>query len=316
MSDLQAYFEHLRAHLRLGPTVEEEVVRELQTHVEDRLAEMEREGIRRPEAERRLLRALDRPQVLARQFQAAYMPATWSDVLTAACAFLMVAALFATHLWNRPAVALAVAAIVVGTALYGLWQGRPAWHYPWAGLALTLLSFCGYFAFVLLDRSARLAAHSGFDNLSLLGFAGAALYFPIALVIFGSCILVTSRRDWLDASLMLSPTAPVVGWIIVLHESGGIRAPGAAVAVADTALAATFLAMAAAAAVFVKVRTRSLKLTTLIATGALILVMHSSIYEPQFSLAVLAGRALLLFAFLLSPALLEAFVIRPLRSTG
>ncbi|OGO52050.1 MAG: hypothetical protein A2148_06895 [Chloroflexi bacterium RBG_16_68_14] len=205
-----------------------------------------------------------------------------------------------------------MASAIVGVTLYGLWQGRPTWFYPWAGLALTLLSFFGYFAFVLLERAARLMAEGHFDTITWLGFAGAVLYFPLALAILASCIRVASRRDWLDASLMLSPSAPVVVWLAVLHQNGGIREAGLSLAGADTALAATFLAMAAAVAIFVRVRTRSLKLATMLATAALVLLAASSIYEPQLSLPALTGRALLLFGFLLSPAALEAAVARPI----
>lgn len=287
------------------------MVRELCTHVEDRLAELQATGLGKEEALRVLLRRLDRPRVLARQFQQAYRQASWHDVFTAAAAFLLVSALYATHLWSQPPAVIGVAFVIVGVTLYGLWQGRPSWFYPWAGLALTLLSFCGYFAFVLLERAARLMAEGHFDMLPMLGFAGAALYFPLALAILASCILVASRRDWLDASLMLSPSAPVMVWLAVLHQNGGVQEVGASVAGADTALAATFLTMAAAVAVFVRVRTRTLKLATMFATAALALFAVSSIYDPQLSLPTLTGRALLLFGFLLSPAALEAVVTRP-----
>ena len=311
-SELHLYLERLRSTLHLSPDEEGEVVRELRTHVQDRLAELERAGLSEEEAQRVLLRRFDRPQALARQFQQAYYQASWHDALTAAAAFLLVGALYATHLWSSPVAVAAVASVVVAVTLYGLWQGRPPWFYPWAGLALTLLSFCGYLAFVLLERAIRLMTEGGLDTLPLMGFAGAALYVPLALVILASCIRAASRRDWLDASLMLSPTAPVVVWLAVLHQSGGLRDIGASVAGADTALAATFLTMAVASAIFVRVRTRSLKLTTMLAAGVLVLLAVSSINEPQLSLAALSGRALLLFGFLFSPAIIEALVTHPI----
>lgn len=309
-SELHTYLEQLRSSLHLSPQVEGEVVRELHTHVEDRLAELRASGLSEEEAQRALLRRLDRPRVLARQFQQAYLPASWQDALTAAAAFLLVGALYAAHLWSQPLATLGVASAIVGVTLYGLWQGRPTWFYPWAGLALTLLSFFGYFAFVLLERAVRLMAEGHFDALTWLGFGGAALYFPLALTILASCILVASRRDWLDASLMLSPSAPVVVWLTVLHQNGGAREAGLSVVGADTALAATFLAMSVAVAIFVRVRTRSLRLATMFATAALVLLAVSSIYDPQLSLPALTGRALLLFGFLLSPAALEGVVAR------
>ena len=315
-SEFDAYFQRLRSLLHLHPSAEEEVIRELRTHVEDRLADLERAGLSQQEARRLLFRRLDRPRALARQFQEAYLQASWHDACTAAAAFLLVGALYATHLWNQQVAVLGVASAIVAVTLYGLWQGRPTWFYPWAGLALTLLSFCGYLAFALLERSARLLADGGFDSVSMLGFAGAALYFPLALIILGSCILVASRRDWLEASLMLAPSAPVVVWLAVLHENGGLRETGSSMAGADSALAATFLAMAAAVAVFVRVRTRTVKLATMIATAALLIFTVSAIYDPQLSLAGLAARTVLLWGFLLSPAALQALGASPLGHTA
>ena len=311
-SEIDTYFEQLRSHLHLAPGNEDDVVRELRTHVEDRMAEMDSAGLSERQALHVLLTRLDRPRVLARQFQEAYLQPSWNDGVIAAAAFLLVSALYATHLWSEPLAVVSVAAVIVLVTLYRLWQGRPMWFYPWAGLALTLLSICGYFAFVLLDRSAGLVAGGGVDTVSMLGLAGAALYFPLALFILGSCILVASRRDWLDASLMLSPSAPAVVWLVVLHQNGGLRDVGTSVAAADTALAASFLVMAGAVAMFVRVRTRTLKLATMIGTAAIVLVTLSSIYDAELSMAGLTARGILLLGFLLRPAILQTVLARPL----
>lgn len=312
-SELSSYFERLRSSLQLGPEAEDDVVRELRAHAEDRLAELENAGLSAEDAQRTLLSRLGRPRALAREYQLAHLQASWHDALTAAAAFLLVAALYATHLWSSPPALLAVASIIVAVTLYGLWQGRPSWFYPWAGLALTLLSFCGYLAFVLLQRAAGMIADGHVAALPLLGFGGALAYFPLAVIILASCIRAASRRDWIDASLMLSPSAPVVVWLAVLHESGGVPEGATSVVAADAALAATFLSMALAAAVFVRVGTRTLRLATVLATAALAVFAASSIYDSQLSLATLSGRTLLLFGFLLSPAALEALAMRPLR---
>ncbi len=71
-SELHLYLERLRSTLQLSPAEEGEVVRELRTHVQDRLAELEQAGLSEEEAQRVLLRRFDRPQALARQFQQAY----------------------------------------------------------------------------------------------------------------------------------------------------------------------------------------------------------------------------------------------------
>jgi hypothetical protein len=312
-NELTTYFDALRSELDLAPHEEREVVNELRAHVDDQLAELRRHGLTVREAERAVLRTLERPRTMARQYQQAFRQATWHDAGVAAAAFLLAGVLFALHLWDQPLAVITVAATIVGATLYGLWQGRPAWFYPWAGLALTLLTFFGYLAYSLLELSAgALGGGIGVGAVGLLGFAGALLYFPLALALLASCIRAASRRDWLDASLMLSPTAPIVAWLATVHHEGGLRDAGALVAGADTALAATLLAMAGAAALFVRARTRSAKLWTIIATGMLALIALSAIYEADLSLTALMARAVLLFGFLFSPAALEAVTTRPL----
>ena len=313
---IHSYIDRLRTHLHLSPSEEEEVVRELRAHMEDRLAELERTGLGREEAERALLHRFDQPQMLARRFQEAHIQTSWHDASIAAAAFLLASALFATHLWSQPIAFLGVASIIVGVTLYGVWQGRPAWFYAWAGLALTLLSLCGYIAFVQMDRAVRLLLDGGFDALSMVGLAGAALYFPVALVLLASSIRSACRRDWLNASLMLSPSAPVVFWLASLHQSGGVLNAGSAVAGADNALAATFLAMALAAAIFIRARTRGAKVATLVATSVLMLLVFSSVYDLQPSLLDLTVRTLLLLGFIFSPAALDAVASRPTHSAA
>lgn len=285
-------------------------MRELQTHVDDRLQELEDAGLSHDEAMRTLLQRFERPRALARKYQDAHSVSTWNDAAIAASAFLLAGVLYASHLWSNAAAVIAVAAVIVAVTLYGLWQGRPRWFYPWAGLALTLLSICGYFAFLLLDRAAGSLGEGGYEPFSLLGIAGALIYVPLAIAILASCVRVASGRDWLDASLMLSPSVPVIAWLTTLHQNGGALEARDAIAGADTALAVAFLAMALAAAVYVRAHARQVRMVTLLAMGFVLLLTISGMQDAGLSLTALMGRALLLFGFLLSPVALEAFALR------
>lgn len=308
-SELHSYFQQVRSYLQLGAATDDEVVRELRTHVEERLRELRRAGASEDEAVRTLLHRLDSPRRLARQFQEAHLRATGHDALLAALPFLLVSALFATHLWRQPLVAFVLAGSIVGMTLNGLCQRRPPWFYAWAGLALTLIAFCGYFAFGMAERAVGLIDAGALDPLSALGLAGAAVYFPLALVVFISCILAACRRDWLDASLMLAPSAPVVVWLAVLHQANAaVASTGTPLTGADSTMALTFLALAVAVAAFVRVPVRAVKLGMLVVGGALLLTAVSYAADPQLPLASLLARGLLLFAFLLGPAALEALV--------
>jgi len=310
---LQSYLAELRSHLDLAPEASADVVRELEAHVEDAILDLEAGGLPADAAADRAIDRLGRPRALARQYVQAYTTTSWHDAAMAAAAFLLVGALYATHLWPWPPAVAGVAVVVVAVTLVGLWQGRPTWFYAWAGLALTLLSFCGYFAFVLLDGSADAIGQAHFRPVQMLGFGGGVLYFPLALSILASCIRAASRRDWLDASLMLTPSVPVAVWLFVLHQNGGIRDGSVVVPEADSALAATFLSMAVAAAIFVRLRSRTMKLATMLAASVFVVIAVSSAYDPDLTFSSLTGRSVLLLALLFSPALVEKLGVPTLK---
>jgi len=217
-----------------------------------------------------------------------------------------VAALFATHLWSQPFIAFVFAASIVAMTFNGLLQRRPPWFYAWAGLALTLLAFCGYFAFSMAERGLSFIGSGSLDVLSAFGLAGAAVYFPLGLFVLLSCILAANRRDWLDASLMLAPSAPVVVWLASLHQGatpGDVADP--ALTRFDAPLALVFLALAPAVAAFVRVPLRAAKLAIMVATASLLLVASSVGAAGETSLLGLLAQGGALFGLLLAPAAVE-----------
>jgi hypothetical protein len=295
-SPLQAYFQQVRTYLQLDPAVDDEVVRELRAHAEDRLEELRRTGATEDEAMRALLRGFDSPPSLARRFQEAHARVTWHDALLAGLPFLLTSALFATHLWPRPLVAFAVVVAVVGVTLSGLRQRRPPWFYGWAGPALTLLIFFGYVAFSMTERAAGLIIDGELDLLSAFGLAGAAVYFPLGALILISSLLTATRRDWLDASMMLAPSAPVAVWLVLLHQGAGDAATHM-----DATMALVFLAMAPAVGAFVRAPLRAVKLGVLLTTAAALYIVVAA-QLPAVAFVVLG---LGLFAFLLTPLALD-----------
>jgi hypothetical protein len=299
-SPLQAYFQQVRTYLQLDPAVDDEVVRELRAHAEDRLEELRRTGASEDEALRAVIRDFESPRSLARRFQEAHARVTWHDAVLAGLPFLLISALFATHLWRQPVVAFIVGVSVVGVTLNGLRQRRPPWFYGWAGPALTLLIFFGYVAYSMAERAAGLIADGALDLSSAFGLAGAAVYFPLGALILASSLLTATRRDWLDASMMLAPSVPVVTWVVLLHQDVGVGD----VTRMDAAMALVFLAMAPAVAAFVRVPLRSLKLGLLLTTAA---VLFGAVVSSAGLPAVAAlALGIALFAFLLTPLVLDA----------
>lgn len=302
-SDIHGYLARLRTHLRLDANIESDLVRELAAHVEDRTAALVATGVAPDRAEREAIVALGRPQTLAHLVRQAHNVTPWIEVLFGAAAFLLMAVMIGPGLWRQPLPAAAGGSLIICVALYGLWLGRPAWFYPWAGSALTIPLVLGYAAFDLLHRELPRAFDGTVTATGLAGIAGAALYFPVGLIVMAAAVLVAVRRDWLDASVLLSPLPCAFVWVVDIHRAGGITSSAAAGSSTSAMVAGVYVCMALAIALFLRASLRSVKVTTLTGAAVMLLAGSTLLVDPGGDLVSLTGRAALLLAFLLSPAL-------------
>ena len=296
------YFDRLREHLRLDDSVESDVVRELQSHVEDSVDRLVHGGVPEHDARARVIGRMGRPQTLAHLMRRAHLVTPWPEALAGATPMLLMAALIAGTLWQQPVIALAASVLVVAVTLFGLFQGRPTWFYPWAGVALTMPLVAGYIAFEVLREQIPALASGSASPTVVLGIAGAGLYFPVGLVVVVGAVLVAARRDWLDASVLLSPLPGVFAWIVAVHHAGGIRHANASMAGTAQLLGVAYVCMAFATIVVMRSRSRTTKIATMV-VGALALVSLGTPLDSQAALLTVGLRAGLLGVFLLSPAL-------------
>jgi hypothetical protein len=302
-SDTARYVQRLRVHLRLDDPLEADFLREIETHMDDRIAALVARGVPEERARRTTLEGFGRPQTLAHLIRQAQQIASWSEALLGGAPFALLAALLGLGLWRMPLVAAVASAIVIAVTLYGLWLGRPAWFYPWAGVALLMPIFAGYIAFAVLSTQVPALSASGASPLVLAGIAGAALYFPVGLVVVAVSVLVAVKRDWLDASILLSPLPIALAWIIEVHRGGGLLSAGASLSGLAPVLGVTALCAMAATMIFLRATTRTMKVLTLVASAILLVSAATLLIDPSGGLIALAGRAVILLAFLLSPAL-------------
>lgn len=302
-SETTAYFARLRAHLRLGDSLETELLRELAGHIEDRVEHLVATGVPEGQARRMAFEGFGRPQTLAHLVRQAHLVTPWTEALLGAAAFLLAGLMIGPGLWQQPIAAAAAGGLVIALTLYGLWLGRPPWFYPWAGIALVLPIVVGYVAFALLHRELPLLLDGGAGPLALAGVAGSLLYFPVGLVIVGAAVLVAVRRDWLDASVLLSPLPCALVWIVAIHRAGGILTAGAALSDTGALICGIYLCMAGAVLMFLRAPVRSIKVMTLVTSALVLLVGSTMLTDPGGGLVTFAGRAAILLAFLLSPAL-------------
>ncbi|MBF6601121.1 MAG: hypothetical protein IVW36_11490 [Dehalococcoidia bacterium] len=302
-SDTARYVQRLRGHLHLGEALESDFLREIEAHMDDRVAALVARGVPERRARRTVLEGFGRPQTLAHLMRQAHQTASWTEALLGATPFALLAVLLGLGLWRLPIAAAFASGIVIVVTVYGLWLGRPAWFYPWAGVAMLMPLFAGYIAFAVLSDQAPAVAAGHATVYTLAGIAGAALYFPVGLVVVAAGVLVAARRDWLDASILLSPLPIALVWIIALHRAGGLFAADASLRGLAPMLGVIALCAMLGTVVFLRATTRTLKFLTLVASALVLLSTATLLVDPSGGLVTLAGRAAILLAFLLSPAL-------------
>jgi hypothetical protein len=286
---LYRYMQSVRENLRLDPSSEKEIIRELETHVEDRCSEMEKSGLSAPEAMEKSIRLLGSAKLVARQIYEVHSQGTWRQAILAGMPHLFFAALFALN-WLTGVTWIPILLVVIaGVLFYGLCQDKPGWLFPWLGYAMFPVAGAGV---------SLLYLPKGWPLVTLL------LYIPLVLWL---CCLITIkfiRRDWLYATLMLVPVPTFVGWFMTSGQSvfpelklGFLHnfAPWSGL---------TFLMLGVSAALFTRLSNRWLRITALGASGILpaaVIILASN----RLGFAAFIGLSLLMLSFVLVPVFIE-----------
>ncbi len=288
---LNQYLDSVRENLRLDLVSEEEVIDELQTHIEDEYQEMREAGLSEEEAANTCLKLLGSAKLVARQIYEAHSQGTWRQALLASVPHMLFAALFALNWWQGIGWVTITLGIVFGIAVYGWLHGRPAWLFTWLGY---------YVLPVLIAGLLLLYLPRGWSWLAIV------LYLPLALWLVISVTVRTIRRDWLYCALMMLPVPIIVGWFLAAGKEGeflklsleyiGYFAPG---------IGLSFMALAITVAAFVRLRQRWLKVALLLLSGLLTLAMVAFYSEGRLSLPSFLVLTLIMVGLLLSPALME-----------
>ena len=283
------YLDNLKDYLRVDPTIQTDVVRELDAHLEDRSQELKESGLSEEEATRTAAELLGSPRLVAKQMYEVYSQGGWPQALFAALPHFLIASLFALHCWHSTGWLLATLVAVLCVVVYGWCHGKPAWLFPWLGCCLIPVVAVGTLLIYLPGGWAWLAA---------------VAYVPLAVFILISVTKQTIKRDWLFASLMLLPIPIVLGWILALgigdrllwYEHLYDAAPW---------IALSFAVLAVTAATFIRIRQRWAKAGALITLEILVLMIAALAGESGVSFWAWLLLIMLSLFLLLSPALLE-----------
>ena len=285
------YLDSIRGSLRLDISSEREIINELETHIEDELQELREAGLSEEEAANTCIRLLGSAKVVARQIYEAHSQGTWKQALFASLPHLLFGLLFALNWWQGIGWLLVMLILVVSTAVYGWWRGKPAWLFPWLGYSLLPVIAAGLFL-LYLPR--------GWSWLAIL------FYFPLAIWLLYRIIGQTIKKDWLFSSLMLLPMPIIISWFIAVEWEGGFPEYNLArLYYFAPWIGLNFLALAAAVVTFIRLRKRWLKVAVLFITGLLTLTLVAFYAWGKLELLTFLALLLLMASIFLIPALLE-----------
>jgi len=306
LPQLRQYLAKVASYSKLDPEAEDDVCRELQTHFQDEIEELRKDGYSASEAAKVVTERFGAAESVGRQMYEVYSKGSRGQALLAAVPHLLLAITFFFHLWQNVLWLVAIALAIVAVAMYAWRHGKPSWSYSWMGYSLVPLLVI---SFLFLFATGQI--------LSIYVFKGSLLwlvilvYIPVAFWITGAAVISAIRRDWLFASFMLLPFPIIVVWLFALEQDVGLMeySNGSFQAI-DRGIAITFLALGASAGAFVRLRQRLLKIGVLTIATLLILGMVWRFTESGLNPVISFFVSFCLVCFLLSPVLLQSKVER------
>ena len=283
------YLSILKNYLKLDPGIENDVLRELEGHIEDRAHDLEEEGLSEDEAMEKIARILGPPKIVAQQIYEVYSQGTWRQTFFAAFPHFVIAILFAMHWWQHTFWIFTTIILAICTVIYGLCHGKPTWLFPWLGYLLVPVIAIGIVFIYLPGNWTTFAALA---------------YLPAAFFIVLLVAKQTIKKDWLFVSLMLLPLPVILGWVIALKMEASFIHPDK-VNESASWIALSFIVLALTVAVFIRVRKRWIKTGALLVPVLLILSLVA--IDSSNSMGFWGWFTLTLFAVfnILAPALFE-----------
>ena len=303
---MRGYLSRLGRHLRLDPLEEREILDELQTHIEDRTQELVEAGASPDQALTRALNDLGALKSIANQFYEVHSRGSFYHTLLAALPHLLIALMFALHMWTTPAWVVVMLLVALSISVAGWRKGRPRWTYPWLGYCLVVpivswglaMSAVGYGAWTIVTQ--------GSLPFSVPIYAASFAYVAFSLWFVIKIVSRVAQRDWLMASLAVLPVPFLAYWFFYFYgQSEALRADGQSLMDLDNSVAAVFLILAASTAVFFRVGRRLARVAILLITAPSIIVLARLSYQSGPGYIAAFIFAAISLAALLSPMLFD-----------
>ena len=304
--ELLGYLDTLKRKLRLGPNANSEIVLELRNHLEEKVHDLEEEGLTHEEALSQAMQDLGQPETIARGMYSVHSRGSWRDILLATLPHLLLASLFALHLSTRYLLIIVVLVAITFVTLKGWKAGRPKWTYTWLGYSMAAPALSWLMALIALGYGSWSFVTTGSLPFSLPVFLLVVVYVPFSLWIMSRVVMRVVRHDWLLASLTALPFPFLTTWILFPNWRSGLLGTDPTIREADADRAVVFLALAITTGVFLKVGHRLVKIGLLTVATTLLVVFTIVAIPFGFSLLSMILVTIASVAFLLSPAILQS----------
>ena len=268
------YLSDLGRHLHLDSSEEREILRELRDHIEDRSRELESEGMSTADAQSRALQELGGSDDIAEELYQVHSRASWHHTALAVLPHIVLAIIFAFHLWSSPGwLALLLAGTVIMSAI-GWRKGRPKWTYSWLGYSLVA-------PFVSWGLAMSAVVYGAW---SVLTKGTLPLSIPLYMVIFGYVAIsiwivvrVASklvRPDWVMGSLTILPVPFLVYWFVYFYDRRDVlESSGYPLRDVDSSAAIVFLVLAGTTALFLRISRRVIRVALLAVAAPSLIVL-------------------------------------------
>jgi hypothetical protein len=293
--EITQYLEEIRCNSRLDESEQQQIISELEAHIEEKYQELIESGLSEEEAARTCLGQMGTMKQVSQQIYEAYSQGSWKHVLLASMPHMLFAGIFALNWWQHIGWLSLVLVLIIATTVYGWWHGKPTWVFPWLGYTLLPVLAVGLVLIYLPKVWSLLVI---------------PVYFPLALWWLFHIISQTSKRDWIFSSLMLLPIPIVIGWFLAITPEGKLLeisqerlnyfAPWIAI---------SFVALALTIALFIRLRQRWLRKGLLAISGLITLALVVRYTTGNLSIFSFLGLTLVMWGVLLLPSLLEQRLI-------
>lgn len=273
---INRYLNDIRVDLRLDSSAENEVIKELQSHIEEEIDDLKVSGMSENEAEGMCVEQFGPAKLVAEQMYEAYSQGSWRQSLLASIPHLLFALLFALNWWQGIFWTVITICVILLIAIYGWLNGKPIWLFSWLGYSLLPVVLAGILLLYLPKVWSWIAIF---------------IYLPLAIWLIYSIMVKTIHRDWLYTDLMFLPLPVIITWIFVVDDDGLFKFKVEYINEFSLSIAFSFLLLALTAAIFVRLRKRYLR-TTLLIASQLVLVFIIALYAngrisiPLFAVTV------------------------------